>query len=98
MVSKKKAKGNTNPADEMLALGIHMLRDKIFASCSAGRPFKVDGFGTWAPSLQPDGSVEVQFRPDKTLIDALNAPFVLSTLSEHAEKPVPSWITLIDPE
>jgi hypothetical protein len=75
-----------------------MIRDKIIASCSAGRPFKIDGFGTWAPSLQPDGSVEVQFRPDEALIDALNAPYTLSDLSERAEKPVPSWITVIDPE
>jgi hypothetical protein len=107
MSSKTKAKGasqprsvpgNTSPVDSMFAWGIHMIRDKIIASCNAGRPFKVDGFGTWTPSPRPDGSVEVQFRPDEALINALNAPIALSALSEHPEKPVPSWITVIDPE
>jgi hypothetical protein len=98
MVSKTKATGNISPADNMIAWGLYMIRDKIIAACSAGQPFKIDGFGTWVPRPQPDGSVEVQFRPDQTLINALNAPITLSDLSEDTEKPVPPWITLIDPE
>jgi len=98
MNSRKKANGNTSPVDNLHFWGVQMMRDKIIASCSAGRPFKIDGVGTWVPSPQPDGSVEVQFRPDETLINALNAPVIFDSLSEHSEKPVPPWITVLDPE
>jgi hypothetical protein len=114
MTSKTKAKENINPADSMIAWGVYMIRDKIMASCSAGRHFKIDGFGTWEPALQPDGSVEVHFRPDEAMISALNAPYTFNALSEftgkssaelvelwnkdHPENPVPNWITVLDPE
>jgi hypothetical protein len=114
MVSKKKVTGKASPVDNLFTWTLYMIRDEIIAACSAGRSYTLDGFGTWAPAMQPDGNVEVQFSPDEALINGLNDPANYNALAaydgmsgaelveqwnkDHPENPVPSWITLLDPE
>lgn len=66
-------------------LSICELRDQIIEFCRAGRAVKVDGIGTWTPNLQMDGSINIQYRADNALVNALNLPGVFSGAILNAE-------------
>ena len=50
------------------------MRDQIILFCSAGRAVKVEGFGTFAPSIDLNGNVSISFRPDPSFAFNLNMP------------------------
>ncbi len=51
------------------------LRDAIVFFAAAGRPVKLEGLGTYTPSIDLDGTVKVGHRADSTLKARLNAEF-----------------------
>ena len=57
---------------------IKELRDQIIEYCRAGRAVKVDGLGTWTPSIALDGSLDIQYRPDSAFSYGLNIPGIFS--------------------
>jgi hypothetical protein len=50
------------------------LKFRIVEYCRSGRAVKVDGLGTWSPSIALDGTFSVQFRPDLAFNYELNQP------------------------
>ena len=57
---------------------IKELRDQIIEYCRAGRAVKVEGLGTWTPSIALDGSLDIQYRPDSAFSYGLNIPGIFS--------------------
>lgn len=53
---------------------IKELRDKIIFYCQSGRAVKVDGLGTWTPSIGLDGKINIQYRPDPAFNYRINMP------------------------
>jgi hypothetical protein len=43
--------------------------------CTMGQPVKLDGLGTFTPTLSLDGTFNMAFRPDKKVKSALNTPY-----------------------
>ena len=54
------------------------MRDQIILFCSAGRAVKVEGLGTFAPSIDLGGSISISFRADPVFANSLNTPGVFS--------------------
>ena len=57
---------------------IKELRDQIIEFNRAGRAVKVDGLGTFSPSIDLDGNLAISYRPDPVLSNGLNIPGVFS--------------------
>ena len=57
---------------------IKELRDQIIEFNRAGRAVKVDGLGTFSPSIDLDGNLTISYRPDPALSNGLNTPGVFS--------------------
>ena len=57
---------------------IKELRDQIIEFNRAGRAVKVDGLGTFSPSIDLDGNLSISYRPDPALNNGLNFPGVFS--------------------
>ena len=57
---------------------IKELRDQILVFCRAGRAVKVEGLGTWTPTIGLDGTLDIQYRPDATIGYGLNMPGTFS--------------------
>ena len=54
------------------------LRDHIIEFNRAGRAVKVDGLGTFSPSIDLDGTLSISFRPDPALNFGINMPGTFS--------------------
>ncbi len=54
------------------------LRDHIIEFNRAGRAVKVDGLGTFSPSIDLDGALSISFRPDPALNYGINMPGAFS--------------------
>ena len=54
------------------------LRDQIIEYCRAGRAVKVEGLGTWTPTIGLDGKLKIQYRPDPAFTYGLNIPGIFS--------------------
>ncbi len=57
---------------------IKELRDQIIEFNRAGRAVKVEGLGTFSPSIDLDGNLAISYRPDPALSNGLNIPRVFS--------------------
>ena len=57
---------------------IKELRDKIIFYCCAGRAVKVEGLGTWTPTIGLDGTLKIQYRPDPAFAYQINMPGVFT--------------------
>ena len=53
---------------------ISELRDQIIEITRSGRPVKIEGLGTWTSNIGLDGSLDLQYRADTALVNALNVP------------------------
>ncbi len=51
------------------------LRDTLLFFTSAGHPVKLEGLGTYTPSINVDGKVKLGYRVDSTLLNKLNEQF-----------------------
>ena len=54
------------------------LRDHIIEYNRSGRAVKVEGFGTFSPSIDLDGTLAINFRPDPALNYGINIPGIFS--------------------
>lgn len=54
------------------------LRDQIIEYNRAGRAVKVEGLGTFSPSIDLDGTLSINFRADPALNHGINIPGVFS--------------------
>ncbi|MBE0672134.1 MAG: HU family DNA-binding protein [Anaerolineales bacterium] len=54
------------------------VRDQIIEFCRAGRAVKVDGLGTFTPSIDLEGYFAISFRADPAMNHGLNLPGTFS--------------------
>lgn len=57
---------------------IKELRDQTIEYCRAGRAVKIEGLGTFSPSIDLEGNLAISFRPDTAFANGLNVPGVFS--------------------
>jgi len=69
---------STGIAEGTLAHRIKELRDQIIEYCRAGRAVKMEGLGTWTPTIGLEGSLDIQYRPDPAIGYTLNMPDTFS--------------------
>ena len=50
------------------------LKYHIIEYCRAGRAVKVEGLGTWSPSIALDGTLSINYRPDPGFTYGINQP------------------------
>ena len=53
---------------------IKELRDQTIEYCRAGRAVKIEGLGTFSPSIDLEGILSISFRPDPAFANGLNMP------------------------
>jgi len=68
----------TGIVEGSLDQNIKEVRDHLIEYCRAGRAVKVDGLGTWTPTIGLDGTFDIQNRPDPAFSYGLNVPGVFS--------------------
>ena len=68
----------TGIVEGSLDQSIKELRDQIIEYCRAGRAVKVEGLGTWTPTIGLDGAFDIQYRPDPAFTYGLNLPGTFS--------------------
>jgi hypothetical protein len=54
------------------------LRDHLIEYCRSGRAVKVEGLGTWTPTIGLDGTFNIQYRADAAFSYGLNVPGIFS--------------------
>ncbi len=64
----------TGIVEGSLDQNIKELRDQLIEYCRTGRAVKVDGLGTWTPTIALDGTLDIQYRPDPAFSYGLNIP------------------------
>jgi hypothetical protein len=64
----------TSLVEGSVDLSLKELRDQIIAFNRTGRAVKVEGLGTFAPSIDLSGELAIVYRPDPTLNFGLNTP------------------------
>ena len=68
----------TSLVEGTIDMSIKELRDQILEYCRAGRAVKVDGLGTWTPTIGLDGKLNIQYRPDASFGYGLNLPGIFT--------------------
>ena len=51
---------------------VYQLRDAILMAHRAGQPVKIEGLGSFTPTLRMDGRLGILFRPDPDMLRQLN--------------------------
>ncbi len=51
---------------------VYELRDAILMAHRHGQPVKVEGLGTFTPTIRMDGSLDILFRPEADMLNKLN--------------------------
>ena len=51
---------------------VYELRDDILMAHRDGQAVKIDGLGTFTPTIRMDGSLDIVFRPDVEMLKQLN--------------------------
>ncbi len=69
---------STGIAEGTLDHTIKEVRDQIIEFCRAGRAVKVDGLGTFTPTIDLDGTLALAFRADSAINAGLNLPGTFS--------------------
>lgn len=62
----------TSLTEGTIRLVVYELRDHILMAHLAGEAVKVDGLGTFTPTIRISGELDVLFRPDPVLLKDLN--------------------------
>jgi nucleoid DNA-binding protein len=63
-----------------ILLNVYELRDTIVDAHRNGQAVKIEGLGTFTPTLRMDGSVDVLFRPDVQMLRELNSEELYATI------------------
>jgi hypothetical protein len=53
---------------------VYQLRDSILMAHRGGQAAKIEGLGTFTPTIRMDGSFDILFRPDPEMLRQLNDP------------------------
>jgi len=53
---------------------VYELRDEILQTHRIGQAVKIEGLGTFTPTIRVDGSLDILFRPDPDMLRRLNDP------------------------
>jgi len=53
---------------------VYELRDVILRAHRIGQAVKIEGLGTFTPTIRVDGSLDILFRPDPDMLRQLNDP------------------------
>jgi hypothetical protein len=64
---------------------IKELRDQVIEFCRSGRAVKVDGLGTFTPTIDLDGYFAIAFRADPAMSYGLNIPGIFSSTIVNRE-------------
>lgn len=75
----------TSLVEGSVELAMKELRDQLIDQLRLGRAVKVDGLGTWTPTIGLDGTVSIQYLPDSLLNHALNEPGMFAGLILNPE-------------
>lgn len=74
------------------------LRDAILMAHSHGQAVKIEGLGTFTPTIRMDGELDILFRPDVDMLRRLNHPTKFyakilnkSNIGKSAEELVALW-------
>lgn len=51
---------------------VYELRDAILMAHRHGQPVKIEGLGTFTPTIRMDGSLDILFRPEPSMLHQLN--------------------------
>lgn len=65
--------GSTNLVPSVAKQSIFELQRAIIHFARMGKTVKIDGLGTWIPSMKLDGSLQIGIRPDDEFKNNLNA-------------------------
>ncbi len=68
----------TSLVEGSVDMAIKETRDHIIEICRSGRAVKVEGLGTFAPTIDLEGTLKIAFRPDPAFANGLNIPGVFS--------------------
>lgn len=81
-----------------IRLVIYELRDNILMAHLVGEAVKVEGLGTFTPTIRMNGEIDVLFRPDPVMLKDLNNRFKLSSsilnranIGKTADELVAQW-------
>ena len=62
----------TSLSDGSIRHVVYELRDEILRAHRTGQAVKIEGLGTFTPTIRVDGSLDVLFRPDPAMLRELN--------------------------
>ena len=68
----------TSLVEGVVSLTMSELKFRLIGYLRAGRAVKVDGLGTWTPTISLDGTISIQYRPDMAFDYELNQPGVFT--------------------
>jgi hypothetical protein len=88
----------TGIVEGTLDQSIKEVRDQIIEFNRAGRAVKVDGLGTFSPSIDLEGNLSISFRPDPAFANGLNVPGIFTgtvinreNIGKTSEELVTKW-------
>jgi hypothetical protein len=64
----------TSLVEGVVSLTMSELKFRLIGFLRAGRAVKVEGLGTWMPTISLDGTISIQYRPDLAFDYELNQP------------------------
>jgi hypothetical protein len=67
-----------------IRFSVYELRDTILDAHRHGQAVKIDGLGTFTPTLRLDGSVDILFRPEAQMLRDLNSTKLYATILNKA--------------
>ena len=77
---------------------VYQLRDVILMAHRQGQAVKIEGLGTFTPTIRMDGSFDILFRPDPDMLRQLNNPIQFhakilnkDSLGKSADDLVAQW-------
>jgi hypothetical protein len=68
----------TNLVEGTVDLAIKELRDQIIEFCRTGRAVKIEGLGTFTPTIDLEGNFSISLRADPVFDHALNVPGIFT--------------------
>jgi hypothetical protein len=63
---------STSLNEGSVRLVVYELRDQILIAHRTGQAVKIEGLGTFTPTIRVDGSLDILFRPDPSMLRQLN--------------------------
>ena len=88
----------TGLSEGEIRFAVYELRDAILMAHRHGQAVKIEGLGTFAPTIHMDGNLDILFRPDPDMLRQLNNPTKFhakilnkSNIGKSADELVAQW-------